>query len=404
MTRSTTLFRTFALVCTVFSLLLLAGCESGGGYKMWESGASAPAGAPPDDTAIAPQISKVPAELPAVKVALLVPLSGKNASLGQSMLNAAQMALFDVGYTNFELLPRDTKGTAEGAATAAAEAVQNGAQLVLGPIFAEEVRAAKPAIQGAGLNMIAFSTSWDLADQSTFVMGFLPFDQIERIVTYAAAQNINRIGLIVPASDYGRTVIPAYQTMASRSGITTAQALTVPSDPAAATVAVRQFAQGLQADAIFMPLGGNAAASISGTLTQSGLSQQQVRRLGTGLFDDPMLATRPEMDGSWFAAPAPTMRANFQNRFLQTYNYPAPRLATLAYDATALAASLAQRGFESGNAPAFDRASITNPNGFAGLDGIFRFRQNSLAERGLAVLEYKHGQISVLDPAPKTFQ
>jgi branched-chain amino acid transport system substrate-binding protein len=402
MPRSTTLFRRLPLLFMVFTLLTLSACMTGnGGYNIWNSAPPPPAVEEPLEAGL-PEMTKVPAELPAVKVALLVPLTGRNAALGKAMLNAAQMALFDVGYKNFELLPKDTKGTAEGASLAASQSIQNGAQLILGPIFAEEVRAAKPSIQNAGINMITFSTNWELADDHTFVMGFMPFDQIERITAFAAAQNIKRVGVVAPATEYGRTVIPAYQTMAARTGITTPQAITIQPESPSATATLQQFARGgASFDAVFMPLGGNTAASVSGILAQAGL---QARRLGTGLFDDPVLATRPEMNGAWFAAPAPTVRADFSQRYMQTYNYPAPRLASLAYDATALAATLAERGFEKGTAPAFDRASITNPNGFAGLDGIFRFRQNSLAERGLAVLEFRNGQITVIDPAPKTFQ
>jgi branched-chain amino acid transport system substrate-binding protein len=392
------IFQRVTLLFAAFALLILAGCAGGDG-RTWKDGVQTPAATEiPEQTMITPT-----AELPPVKVALLVPLSGKHAQLGQAMLNAAQMALFDVGYTNFELMPRDTKGTPEGAGAAAYDAAQNGAQLILGPIFAEEVRAAKPAARSANLNMITFSTSWDLADEHTFVMGFLPFDQVERIAHYAAAQNMKRIGLISASNEYGRTVVPAYQTIAARAGIQTTQAITI-QESANAMASVQQFARGAaNMDAIFMPLGGTNASSVAAMLLQSGVDPQ-VKRLGTGLFDDPVLARKPEMAGALFAAPSPQARSNFESRFQQTYGSTPPRIATLSYDATALAATLAQRGYQANNAPAFDRASITNPNGFAGLDGIFRFRQNGLAERGLAVLQFQNGQIAVVDPAPGSFQ
>ena len=397
MTQPTMIFQRLALLFAAFSLLVLTGCAESGRRSSWESPAS-PAQGAAVDTAVTPQV-----ELPAVKVALLVPLSGKHAQLGQAMLNAAQLALFDVGYTNFELMPRDTKGTAEGAAAAATDAAQNGAQLILGPVFAEEVRAAKPAARAANLSMIAFSTDWALADDRTFVMGFLPFDQIERITQYAAAQNLRRVGIISPSTEYGRTVTPAYQTIAARSGIQTPAAITI-HEGQNAMASVQQFAKSAQSiDAVFMPLGGTTASSVSAMLLQSGVGPN-VRRLGTGLFDDPSLARKPEMAGAWFAAPSPQSRANFESRFQQNYGGTPPRIATLSYDATALAATLAQRGYQAGNAPSFDRASITNPNGFAGLDGIFRFRGNGLAERGLAILEFQGGQIKVVDPAPSSFQ
>lgn len=400
MTKPTMIFQRLTLLFAAFSLLILAGCAESG-RRTWEDGQAAPAAQTPDS--IAANAATPTIDLPPVKVALLVPLSGKHAQLGQAMLNAAQLALFDVGYTNFELMPRDTKGTAEGASFAASDAAQNGAQLILGPVFAEEVRAAKPAARAANLTMIAFSTDWALADDRTFVMGFLPFDQIERIAQYAAAQNLKHIGVISSSSEYGRTVTPAYQTVAARSGIQTPTAVTI-QEGANAMASVQQFAKNAQGiDAVFMPLGGTTASSVSGMLLQNGVGPN-VRRLGTGLFDDPSLARRPEMAGAWFAAPAPQSRSNFESRFQQNYGNTPPRIATLSYDATALAATLAQRGYQANGAPAFDRAAITNPNGFAGLDGIFRFRQNGLAERGLAVLEFRGGQIVTVDPAPGSFQ
>lgn len=400
MTRATIVFHrpyfVFFLFLVAFAALGLSACESGGGKSVSTESIAKPA----DKT-----VAKAPDNLAPVKVALLVPLSGRNAALGQSLLNAAQIALFDIGHPNFELMPRDTKGTSDGAGKAAAEAIEEGAQLILGPVFTDEVRGAKPAAHNSGVNMITFSTNWELADDNTYIMGFLPFDQIERITGFAAGQNIKRIGVIAPANDYGRTVISSYQLMASRLGILTPQAITIQPDSPTAANAVRAFAQGNTGlEAVFMPLGGDNAAMVSGLLNDNGLPAAQIRRIGTGLFDDAALATRPEMEGAWFAASAPAQRAGFEQRFLQTYNYPPPRLSTLAYDATALASVLAQRGLQARGAPAFDRASITNANGFAGLDGIFRFRQNGMAERGLAVLEIRSGKIVVIDPARTTFQ
>jgi ABC-type branched-subunit amino acid transport system substrate-binding protein len=121
-------------------------------------------------------------------------------------------------------------------------------------------------------------------------------------------------------------------------------------------------------------------------------------------MDDTALATEPSLEGTWFAAPSPNLRRDFTQKYMGTYGKPAPRLATLAYDATALAAVLAQRGIQQTGQPSFDHAAITNPNGFTGINGIFRFRSDGTAERGLAVLEFKHGQITVIDKAPRTFQ
>jgi len=161
------------------------------------------------------------ANLPSVKVALLAPLSGKHAKLGQSMLNASQIALFDVGHTNYQLIPLDTRGTPDGARQAAQEASKEGAQLILGPLFAESVRAAKPIAAQSRINMLAFSTDWTLAGANTFIMGFLPFDQVERLTKYVATNNMNRVGVIAPNDNYGRVVTNAFNSLASRYGLQT---------------------------------------------------------------------------------------------------------------------------------------------------------------------------------------
>jgi hypothetical protein len=157
-------------------------------------------------------------------------------------------------------------------------------------------------------------------------------------------------------------------------------------------------------DAVLMPVGNQEARAIGSLLTLYELPPRSVRRLGTGLMDEVSLASEKNLEGTWFAAPPPAARKNFENRFAATYGSAPPRLASLAFDATALAAVLAKRGLTATGKPAFDATSIRNPNGFSGLDGIFRFRNDNTAQRGLAVLEFRRGQTVVIDEAPTTFQ
>lgn len=390
------------------------------------------------------QHTSVP-DLPQVKVALLLPLSGKHEALGQAMLKAAQMSLFDVGHDGFELLPRDTKGTSEGATVAAQEALRDGAQLILGPVFSDSVRAAKNIIGSYNVNMIAFSTDWTLADNNSFMMGFLPFDQVERVIRYASQQGIATVGVLAPNTPYGSAVVSTYRSISPRLGVFTNDVQLF--DPSSSNLSpvVRSFAKyderaeslnqlirpmkarlkatptqtlrnsvatlesmdtlgEIPYDAILMPVGGDQARALANLASHYDLLPSRVRRLGTGLWDDKGLAAEPALDGAWFAAPAPGQRSEFENRFLTLYGSRPPRLTSLAYDATALAAVLARSGLQNKGTPAFDRYSISNPNGFAGVDGIFRFRNDGLVERGLAILEYRDGGIVVIDEAPITFQ
>ena len=157
--------------------------------------------------------------LPQVKVAILLPLSGKNAALGEAMLKSSQMALFDLGHTNFEVIPKDTGETLEGGRAAATEAIQEGAQLILGPVFADSVRGAQSAIAGTNVNMVAFSTDWTLANPQTYLIGFLPFDQVQRVINYARGHGMKRFGILAPDDNYGNAVVSAYEQTAKQSGI-----------------------------------------------------------------------------------------------------------------------------------------------------------------------------------------
>ncbi len=386
------------------------------------------------------------AALPPVKVALLLPLSGPHADLGQAMLQAAQLALFDMGFESFELMPRDTKGTPAGAAEAARAAVTDGAQLVLGPLFAESVRAAKPVTQRYNVNMIGFSTDWSLAGGNTYIMGFLPFAQVTRVTEYAFANGYDDIAILTPGTAYGNAVVSAYNTVARRTGLRTANVTRLgtsenensailrrvtrydervqmveertamlesrlaqnPNDSAARSelAALNAGENGIVPpfEAVLMPVGGDQARALASMLNFYELEPEDVKRIGTGLWDDPGLATDPALDGAWFAASSPALRADFENRYRALYGLRPPRLSTLAYDATALAAVLARGGYQATGRPAFTRHDLTNPNGFAGIDGIFRFRPDGLVERGLAVLEYRDSAITVIDPAPTTFE
>lgn len=421
-------YSTLPLFCVLLTSLVLSGCVSSNGYntqpwKKTNQSNSQIAAQTPNNISVAPvEQQNLGAQgqnnsngLPPVKVAILLPLSGQHSKLGQAMLNAAQIALFDVGYDNFDILPKDTKGTPEGARKAAIDALKDGAKIVLGPVFSTSVKAARQVTQSANVNMIAFSTDWTLANSKTFLIGFLPFDQVERVVNYANSAGYNRIGVLSPRNSYGNGVISAYQSISQQIPIQTSRIERFAPKGNDLSSIMKSFsdydarrtsgnAHGAPFDAILMPVGGSIARQVGSFLDHYDLPANQVKRLGTGLMDDASLARDKSMNGTWFAAPAPAARIKFEKRYKNVYNSKPPRIASLAYDATALAASLAQSGLKYDNRPAYNHSSITNPNGFAGVDGIFRFRADGIVERGLAVLEYNNGAIIVIDDAPKTFQ
>lgn len=397
----------------IFVVLPLAGCQGTRTASPWgngQDGAAQPAtttqsSAPYDNTGMTGMPGPATNAPAPVKVALLLPLSGPNAGIGQAMLQAAQLAVFDIGVDNLELLPQDTGDTPQTAQTAATNAINQGAQLILGPLLADSVRAVKNIAATKNINVVAFSTDASLAGGNTFIMGFMPQSQVERVVTYASAKGYRTAALVAPKDKYGDAVVQAFEQQARRSGIQITGRLRFSPDKQIMTQEVKNFVATLPpSQALFMPIGGMQADMVSSALSYNGLTPDKIKYLGTGLWDDPRVASLPTLQGGWFAGPSPRAYQAFEQKYKSTYNTTPPRLSSLAYDATALAAVLTRTGQQRNGQPAFDRASLSNPNGFAGMDGIFRFNESGLVDRGLAILEIRQRGIVESDPSPKTFQ
>jgi len=396
---------------------------------------AAPQPQPAAPTQVAPQI-QVPQD-DKIRVALLAPLSGQGSSIGQALLDAAQLALFDVADSRFELMPRDTRSTPEGAAEAARDAVAGDAQLILGPLFSADAKAVQPDAAQAGVPVLSFSNDWSIAGGNLWVLGFQPREQVRRVVGYAASQGLTRYGVLAPSTPYGEVVVDAMAESVQRAGGQLAKVGRYTPGQSDLTEVVKSFSEfdrrrqaleeerrvltsrgddvsrqalrrlqnletfgDLPFQAVMIADGGQNLREIAPMFPFFDVDPGPVKFLGTGLWDEPNLGREPALVGAWFAAPAPDARQSFEQRFQETYGYRPPRLATLAYDATALAAALAR----SGDPTPFRTDQLTNPNGFSGIDGIFRLLPDGTTERGLAVIEVTRSGFLVIDPAPQTFQ
>ena len=378
-----------------------------------------------------------PPPLPNVaRVALLLPLSGANEKLGAEMLNAAQMALFDFADARFELVLHDTKGTPAGAADAVTLAIGDGASLILGPLFAGSVKAVTPTARAAGIKVVAFSSDRSVAGNGVYTMGFLPGAEVARVVRFSHSKGLVRFAAFAPDNPYGRAVVEALRDVAATTGAAVNRVRFY--DPGATdfTAAVKQLAdyaarrqaliaqrrdlrsrddeiakralgrlENLQTlgdlpfDALLVADGGKRLQAIAALLPFFDVDPAKIRMLGTGQWDYAGIGAEPALVGGWYAAPPPTARADFSAQYRKTYGRTPPRLATLAYDATALAAVLARA--EGG--PDFSDAALTTPSGFYGRDGIFRFLPEGVAQRGLAVLEVGARASTVVDNPPEAF-
>lgn len=446
------------------AFVLLAGCQT----TTQESSA---------DTAPAPQLANPPAPATVVPtptlgaerrvlvlepepiledntrlLAFVAPLSGETAPVGQALLNAAQLAFFDVGADDkIELKPYDSLGSASGAELAVRTAIEDGADIILGPLFSQSAVAASPFAQAAGVPMVSFSNNSAIIGGGVYAMGFTPDDQVRRVVYYAAEQGVRRFAALLPDTAYGRTAsrafadavadaAPLYPPVIDEEGNERAVELVDLRlyDPNAEdfTGVVRAFARyderradlarekaALEGktdavsqralarleildtfgdppyEAVLLADAVQRMQIIAPLLPFYDVDPTTVRMLGTMLWDQRAISGEPALTGGWFAAPAPEERQKFLRRYELSFGQPAPSIASLAYDATALAVAL-HMGRPS---DPYALESLTFDEGFLGVDGLFRLTFEGLVERGLVVKELTEQGPVVLVPAPQAF-
>lgn len=359
--------------------------------------ATQPAPAPEPTPAPAPTPTPVPAG-PA-KIGLLLPLSGSNASLGQAMLQASEMALFESGSDNLSLEVRDSEQMG-GPAAASQQLVAAGVEAILGPVFAPAVAQAAVPARAAQVPLISFSTDKSVAGNGVYVMGNLPQLQVDRVVRYAATRGYKRVAALVPDSPFGRAVTGQLQQTLLAIGGTLASIQFYPPG----TTDFSPFLERLGAakgsfDALLIPEGADVLRTVVPLLSYYGMAQTTVHLLGTSLWNDQSLLREPALVGGLFAAPASEAWAGFADRYRSNYGTQPPRIASLAYDATLLAAALTRDPAH----PRIDDNLLTSPDGFSGIDGIFRFRPDGGVDRGLAVFEIQTGAFGMVDPPPQSF-
>ena len=341
-----------------------------------------------------------------VKVALLLPItaSGSTPGVAKALKQAAELALFDFDNPNVTLIPKDTKGTPDGARLAAESALQDGAELIIGPLFAQEVAAAAPVARQGSVPVIAFSSDQNVAGNGVYLLSFLPGRDVQRIVSFALARGKRNFAELIPQSAYGRIAETAFAKSVSAGGGQAEVRATFPPGESSAMVGpVRQVANavksGQQVDALFLPAGREDLPDLAPLLASEGVSNGQVQFIGTGQWDYPNIGSERALVGGWYAAPDPKGWSGFVEKYSKTYGAPPPRIASIAYDAVSLAVSL------SPNPPGqrYTTAQLTRPSGFTGVDGLFRLLYDGTSERGLAILEVREGGPRVIDPAPSSF-
>ena len=372
----------------------------------------------------------------AARVGLLVPLTGKAAKVGQQIMNAAQLALFDFAGPRYELLPYDTQSTPEGAVQAARYAISDGVSIVIGPLLSQSAQAIAPYLQAANVNALAFTNDSAAASNNVFVMGIRPEEEVQRIIDFAVMQGSTRFALLAPADEYGIRIRTAFEQAVLNNGAELSKIVQFLAGSDDLPTMIRTMADyderrkellkqkkelegktdslsmkalerlellqtvgDVDFDALLVAAGGKTLQSIAANLPYYDVDPKKVRMLGTSLWEAKWVRAEPALVGGWFAAPSAKARTDFVSQYRSVYSENPNRLATLAYDAVALSAVLAN---DEGEAD-YSRATLTDPAGFLGRNGIFRLTDWGLTERGLSVMQVQQKNFRDISPAPTSF-
>ena len=382
--------------CAFFAL---AGCTSSG------PGLS-PGPSPDISAAPVPEVQSQPLAGPTVgetvgtgpvRVGLILPLTqnGQPSSIGVSMRNAAQLAVEESGMNDVTMMIVDDHGTPDGAAQAGQAVIGAGAEIVLGPLLAADVREVARVAKTAGRPVIAFSTDESVAQPGVYLLSFLIESYADKAAEFAVSKGKKNFAVLAPQSDYANVAVGEFQQAAQKLG---ARIVTVARYPAGQPqVGVQEIASAPGPyDALFIPEQADGMAPLATALQTSGVKTQII---GTGVWNDPRVLRLPALQGAWFAAPDNSGFNAFAQRYRARFNADPLRLASLSYDAASLVAALARTQ----GAQRYSQAVLTNPSGFNGVDGVFRFRAEGPNERGLAVMQISGGMATVVSPASQRF-
>jgi ABC-type branched-subunit amino acid transport system substrate-binding protein len=348
------------------------------------------------------RLPNIPAGHTPVRIGVLLPFTNGSAAtraLANSMLKAAQLALFDAKNPDMMLITADEGGTADTAANGARSLLAQGAEVIIGPLFSASAAAVAPIAHDRQVPVISFSTDRKVAGNGLYLLSYQPSNEVARVVSYAVAQGHKTFAALVPSTTYGERVGKDFEQDVTADG---AKAGPVKHfSPTAESIdMLATEAAGEKPDAVLIAAGGDTLKGAAPGLAADGIDNAQIKMLGTGLWYDPTLNSVPALQGAWFAAPQPGSDAAFNEKYKDAFGVLPTPLSTLAYDAVSLVALLAP------GTPyhRFTDAALTDPNGFSGISGIFRFSPDGTSERGLAILAIGADGFTTIDPAPATFQ
>jgi len=395
-----------ALAPVLVTSLALSGCvatgsQLGGNFRAPPAGI--PAVQPSTPNGLAPANGEILGKGP-VRVAMLVPKSaaGFGALAAENFTNAANLALREFDENSINIVVKDTGGTVEGAANATREALNEGAEVILGPVFSKAVPAVVAVARPAGVPVITFANSSGVATRGTYVFGFTPQPGIERAIRYAGDNGRKSFAALLPNNAFGTLAEAAFRQSVAASGgriVSIARYDYANGEPVARAQEIGALAANGQIDAVFVPDAGDVAPELVSATKQSAGGGGNLLFIGSGQWDDPRIFRDPLLAGAIYPAPERTGFNQFAERYNGVFGKPPIRLASLGYDAASLMIVLTQNF----DAQRFSEINLTSPSGFKGVvDGTFRLDTSGMVHRALAVYEVANGGSRVVSPAPRT--
>lgn len=339
----------------------------------------------------------IPQDVARQRVALLVPLTGSNAGVGQSLANATQLAVLDTRNDRIRITTYDTN---LGAATAARRAIADGNKLILGPLLADDVRAVAPIARAAAVPLISFSNDVSVAGDGTYLIGYSPAQSIARVVEFASGRGMKTFAGLVPNGLYGERASTALLRSVEGVGGQVVTLQTYDRAPGSISAAITRMAKNSPYDAVLIADSSGTAGVAVPIIRRNGGGSTQV--LGTDLWNaDSGTSGVAALSGAWFASVSDGLYRQYAVKYRARFNAAPYRLSSLGYDAVLLTVRI-MRDWPIG-AP-FPEDRLSDRGGFAGLDGAFRFNRDGIAERALEVKEVRSGGTTAVSPAPTGFR
>ncbi|MFM7404193.1 MAG: penicillin-binding protein activator [Erythrobacter sp.] len=351
---------------------------------------------PPPAPAPEPSATALPTDTGRHRIALLLPLSGDTAPVGQAIANATTMALLDTGSDNLRITTYDTS---QGIAGAATKAIADGNKLILGPLSADAVPAVQLAARPAGVPVIAFANDAAIASPEVFVIGHMPEQSIRRSVAFARSRGAVRFAVLAPEGDYGTRALSALENaLRDYGGALAGKESYTRGNTSIVSAASRLRAAGGY-DTVLIADSARLGIDAAGELQRG--ARARARILGTELWSgEAVLARTPSLEGALFAAVSDQRYKRFADSYAARFGAQPYRVATLGYDAVLLTLRVA-RDWKVGTP--FPKNELYDKGGFLGVDGAFRFARSGVVERALEVREVKGGEVLAVDPAPTGF-